>query len=163
MKECKHLTPDPFTVDEMIKVIKQTHNWKSPGLDKLQHFWVKWFFVMPEDLTMALTDMIKSPKNIPTRLHQELPSYFQKAKRQRTQKNIAQWLASPQCVMFLQLHWQIGSVTTYSETVFPEQQKGHHRMSRGWRPAAGEKDDYVICVKTSETSVNGLDWLQESI
>jgi len=90
MKECKHLTPDPFTVDEMIKVIKQTHNWKSPGLDKLQHFWVKWFFVMPEDLTMALTDMIKSPKNIPTRLHQELPSYFQKAKRQRTQKNIAQ-------------------------------------------------------------------------
>ena len=54
--------PDPFTVDEMIKVIKQTHNWKSPGLDKLQHFWVNWFFVMPEDLTRAVTDMIKDPK-----------------------------------------------------------------------------------------------------
>jgi len=41
-----------------VKVIKQTHNWKSPGLDKLQHFWVKWFFVIPEGLTRALADMI---------------------------------------------------------------------------------------------------------
>jgi len=61
-KECEHLMPDPFMVDQMLKVIKQTHNWKSPGLDKLQHFWVKWFFVMPEGLTRALTDMIKGPK-----------------------------------------------------------------------------------------------------
>jgi len=30
-------------------------------------------------------------------------------------------------------------------------------MSKGWRPAAGEKDDYVICEETSEASVNGLD------
>jgi len=57
----------------------------------------------------------------------------------------------------------MGSVTTYSETIFPEQQKVHHRMSKVWRPAAGEKDDYVICEETSEASVIGLDWLQESI
>jgi len=61
-KECEHLMPDPFTVDQMMKVIEQTHNWKSPGLDKLQHFCVKWFFVMPEGLTRALTDMKKDPK-----------------------------------------------------------------------------------------------------
>jgi hypothetical protein len=34
----EHLTSDPwtdFTVDEILKVFKQIHNWKSPGLDKL--------------------------------------------------------------------------------------------------------------------------------
>jgi hypothetical protein len=64
----EHVTSDPrtdFTVDEIIKAFKQTHNWKSPRLDKLQDCYIKPFSVMHEDLTRAINEMIKSPKNIP--------------------------------------------------------------------------------------------------
>jgi hypothetical protein len=63
-KDHEHPKPDPwtdFTVVAMIKVVRQTHNWKSHGLFKLQHFWVKWFFVMPAGLTRALSDVNKGP------------------------------------------------------------------------------------------------------
>jgi len=80
MKECEHLMPDPFMFDELIKVIKHTHNWKSPGLDKLQHFWVKWFFVMPEDITKSPPDMIKDPKIF---LQGYIRNYLPNFKRQR--------------------------------------------------------------------------------
>jgi hypothetical protein len=30
-------------------------------------------------------------------------------------------------------------------------------------PAAGEQDDFIISKETSEASMHGLDWLQESI
>jgi hypothetical protein len=44
-------------VDVIIKVMKQTH--------KLQNFWIKWFSVRDEELTRAINDTTKDPKNIP--------------------------------------------------------------------------------------------------
>jgi hypothetical protein len=66
-KTHEYLTPDPwtdFTVDEIIKVIKEMHNWKYPGLDRLLNFWVKLYCVMHEEPTRAINDAIKNQKLI---------------------------------------------------------------------------------------------------
>jgi hypothetical protein len=67
-------------VDEIIKVLKQTNNWKSAGLDKLQNCWIKWFSVMREDLTRAINVMIKEPKNIPMWLTSGITFHLSKGK-----------------------------------------------------------------------------------
>jgi len=42
--------------------LKLAHNWRSPGLDKLQNFLIKLFSVMHDDLTRAICDITEDPK-----------------------------------------------------------------------------------------------------
>jgi len=93
------------------------HNWKYPGLDKLLNFWIKRFSVIHEELTRAINDTIKNPKNNPYMVNTW--HHFPTFKRQRFislpfEKTIPRLLVFPQYIRFLRLCWQIGSITTYS-------------------------------------------------
>jgi hypothetical protein len=54
-------------VNDVITVIKPTHNWKSHGLDKLQNFWIKWFSVLHKDLNRDINDTIIKTQKISLR------------------------------------------------------------------------------------------------
>lgn len=54
-----------LTIEDVNKVIKRTHNWKSPGPDKLPNFWIKQLTALHGSLTSAMNSIIKEPDNIP--------------------------------------------------------------------------------------------------
>jgi hypothetical protein len=72
-------------VDKIIKSLHR-HNWKYPGFDKLQNFWIKQLSVM-HNLTRAINDMIKDPKNIPTWLTSGIVFLFSKRKDKKDPRN----------------------------------------------------------------------------
>ncbi|CAG5044728.1 unnamed protein product [Parnassius apollo] len=46
--QCASITPmDPviITPDDVADAVRRAPNWKSPGLDGLHHYWLKWFMV----------------------------------------------------------------------------------------------------------------------
>jgi hypothetical protein len=67
--------------------IKQTVNWKYPGLDKLLSFWIKRFYVKHEEPTKATNDMITNPKFIPALLTSGSIFLLSKGKNTKDSKN----------------------------------------------------------------------------
>jgi len=66
-------------VNVIIKVIKQTH--------KLQNFWIKWFSIGDEELTRAINNTTKDPKNTPMWLTSGIPFQLSKGKGTKDPKN----------------------------------------------------------------------------
>ena len=52
-----------FTTDEIKKTIKQTSNWKTPGIDKLHNFWIKKLDVLHPALTSAYNNTLVSNRH----------------------------------------------------------------------------------------------------
>jgi len=51
---------------ESNKIIKRTANWKAPGIDQVQNFWIKHLTALHERLTQALEKTINNPQHAPT-------------------------------------------------------------------------------------------------
>ena len=55
----------PFSVDEVTNVIKKLHNWKAPGPDHVQNYWIKKLYSIHQRLTDLLNDVLMNPQNMP--------------------------------------------------------------------------------------------------
>ena len=47
--------------EELTKIIKWTANWKAPGIDQIQNFWLKHLTALHERLAQALKKTINNP------------------------------------------------------------------------------------------------------
>ena len=52
-------------INEMTKVIKFSHNWKTPGADKVHNFWLKYLTSMHRQLLEAFNEILKEAHNMP--------------------------------------------------------------------------------------------------
>lgn len=61
---------EPFTTEEVSKVLQELHNWKSPGPDGIQSFWFKKIWCAHERLTLLINDIMIDPQRMPAFLTQ---------------------------------------------------------------------------------------------
>lgn len=52
-------------IDIFMKVVKNSHNWKSPGTDKIHNYWYKKFTTIHPFLHTHINKFIESPENFP--------------------------------------------------------------------------------------------------
>jgi hypothetical protein len=67
-KECSKITPmvsNDFTEEDVAQAIKKTSNWKAPGPDGLQNFWLKSFTATHKPLAKIFSTMLNNPQRIP--------------------------------------------------------------------------------------------------
>lgn len=56
--------------EDVTQVAKRIHNWKAPGSDKIQNYWLKYFTSSHEYLANTLNHLIHNPHDIPPFLTQ---------------------------------------------------------------------------------------------
>lgn len=61
---------EEISIQQLTTVLTRTHNWKSPGPDKLQNFWYKRLTCTHEKIAAILTECIKHPDLFPAWLSQ---------------------------------------------------------------------------------------------
>jgi hypothetical protein len=64
----KHKTKDIWRdIDEEVltKTTKKLANWKAPGPDRVQNFWIKHLYALHPSLTQMINDIILHPHKAP--------------------------------------------------------------------------------------------------
>jgi len=60
-----NMTNESITFEHISQVIKKLHNWKSPGLDKIQNYWWKNFPCLHQHLALHINRIIQNPELMP--------------------------------------------------------------------------------------------------
>ena len=55
-----------ITTDDVIKAAKNLKNWKTPGPDRIQNYWIKYLPSTHEALARSFNDILNSPDALPT-------------------------------------------------------------------------------------------------
>ena len=122
----------PVTREEVASVVARLHNWKAPGPDGLQNFWIKRFTALHEYLAAAVDAAIRDPGSMPRFLLQGVTYLVPKGERSANPakyrpitclstlyKVVTACLASRICHHCL------------AHNILTEQQKGCSKNSRG--------------------------------
>lgn len=78
---------EDLTNDDMIEILKHIQNWKSPGPDKVQNFWIKQLTSLHPHLLRAMNDLIKHPEKMPPWLTMGYTILLYKGKDAKDPKN----------------------------------------------------------------------------
>jgi len=66
--ESQQQTPEtlwtPIVLDELTTAVKHISNWKSPGLDKLPNFWLKYLSSAHSHLVKCFNDLINGSTSL---------------------------------------------------------------------------------------------------
>ncbi|XP_066930549.1 uncharacterized protein [Clytia hemisphaerica] len=65
MKGKKEQEWEEITVEEVRVALGKTQKWKSPGIDKVQNFWLNYLPSMHRALTFFLNELVGNPNSIP--------------------------------------------------------------------------------------------------
>lgn len=60
----------PYTTEEVGRIISQLHNWKAPGPDGLHNYWIKKLSRTHQQLTILINDVLQDPEKMPPFLTQ---------------------------------------------------------------------------------------------
>ena len=52
-------------ITEIISYLSKAHNWKSPGNDQTQNYWLKAFAAIPKHITKNFNAIIEEPERAP--------------------------------------------------------------------------------------------------
>lgn len=61
----EEMVVDYVTTEQVKHIISKTHNWKSPGPDKIQNFWLKRLPAVHEKLALLINECIQDPTQFP--------------------------------------------------------------------------------------------------
>ena len=61
----EEMTVNTLTCEQVKQIILKTHNWKSPGPDKIQNYWFKKLTTTHQKLTELLNECIQEPRKFP--------------------------------------------------------------------------------------------------
>lgn len=78
---------EPITVEEVSLTLKQTSNWKSPGVDQLHNFWLKKMTVLHADLADTLNQGFLDAGSLPDWFTEGITSLLPKNDDTRNPKN----------------------------------------------------------------------------
>ena len=86
MKDKPKATWTDTTVNELTSITKKLSNWKAPGLDQVQNFWIKHLTSLHPILNDRFNKAIRNPETAPTWLTGGCTTLIRKEKqtRQRT-------------------------------------------------------------------------------
>lgn len=64
-KQKQKMDDNEVTIEELVRVIKKTHNWKAPGVDKVHNYWYKYFPAIHPKMVQLINEMIAKPTTQP--------------------------------------------------------------------------------------------------
>lgn len=121
-----------ITLEEMKEILKSLHNWKSPGLDKVQNFWIKNLDSLHGQLASAFNSAIKQPTIIPDWLTTGVTFLLSKGKETKEPKNYRPITCLPTLYKIMtSLVCQRLYKHVLENNILPPEQKGCRKGSRG--------------------------------
>lgn len=64
MSEVNTIEPEEITIDEIKFAIKKLHNWKTPGIDKIQNYYLKYFTSTHKYIAKLFTKIVQGFENL---------------------------------------------------------------------------------------------------
>ncbi|PNF13578.1 hypothetical protein B7P43_G19014 [Cryptotermes secundus] len=122
----------PIKTTEFTSVLAKTHNWKSPGSDQIQNYWLKAFPVTHSYIVEAFNKIIEKPQQMPEWLTTGITYLLPKSKNTMDPKNYRPITCLS--TMYKMLTGIIARrISLYLEehNLLPEEQKGCHPGSKG--------------------------------
>lgn len=123
---------EDFSEKEITEIIKQTHNWKSPGPDQLQNFWLKHFTAAHQALTKSFNEVIENSETAPEWLTTGVTFLIPKNKFTKEAKNYRPITCLPTMYKIL-----TAAITNrmylhlMQNNIFPCEQKGCKKKTKG--------------------------------
>lgn len=119
-------------LSDLMKVIKRSHNWKAPGPDMVQNYWIKNLTALHNSLLDAINEVLNDPKTIPEWLTSGITFLIFKGKDSKNPKNYRPITCLP---TMYKLITAIISDKLYEHLmlnrILPPEQKGCRKGARG--------------------------------
>lgn len=130
--EINQLEWKELEINELTTVIKFSHNWKAPGIDKVHNFWLKYLTSLHKQLLWAFNKILKEPDNMPGWMTEGTAYLIPKSRETRNPKNYRPIACLPTTYKILTgiLCNRIYSHLQNNQ-ILPEEQKGCRKGSRG--------------------------------
>ena len=121
-----------FTQTQLIETTKKLANWKAPGINQVQNFWIKYLTALHPALTKATNEVINHPKNAPKWLTTGTTTLIHKSGPTDNAKNYRPITCLPTYykTITLMLTDRIYNHLK-SNNILPPKQKGIMRNARG--------------------------------
>ena len=121
-----------ITICEIQQGCKKLANWKAPGLDQVQNFWLKYLTSLQPKLTELMNKTIKNPTELPTWMTKGRTTLIHKKGPTSMAKNYQPITCLPTYYKLatLILTDRIYEHVTTNE-ILPVEQKGPRRKARG--------------------------------
>ena len=117
---------------EVISAIKKTHNWKSPGQDKIPNFWLKNLTSLHEDIACCFSNIVKNPEESPSWLTNGITYLLPKSEETIEPKNYRPITCLPTMYKILTAIIADRAYDFLNENqAFPIEQKGCKKESYG--------------------------------
>ena len=132
MKNIKEAKWQEITCDEMLTTVKKLANWKSPGLDQVQNFWMKHLTSLHPKLTDVINHTVQHPKEAPRWYTRGRTNLLHKKGPTTVAKNYRPITCLP---TYYKLTTLLLSNRVYTHVtdngILPVEQKGVRRKARG--------------------------------
>ena len=133
-KEMKSPEWKKLEINEMTTVIKFSHNWKTPGADKVHNFWLKYLTSMHKQLLEAFNEILKEPHNMPRWMTEGTAYLLPKSTETRNPKNYRPVTCLPTTYKILTAILSNRIYNHLQENkILPEEQKGCRNGVEGAR------------------------------
>lgn len=122
----------PIKTTEFTSVLSKTHNWKSPGSDQIQNYWLKAFPVTHSYIIEAFNKIIEKPQQMPEWLTAGITYLLPKSKSTTEPRNYRPITClSTMYKMLTGIIARRISLHLEEHNLLPEEQKGCHPGSKG--------------------------------
>ena len=158
-KEMKSPEWKKLEINEMTTVIKFSHNWKTPGADKVHNFWLKYLTSMHKQLLEAFNEILKEPHNMPRWMTEGTAYLLPKSTETRNPKNYRPITCLPTTYKILTAILSIRIYNHLQENkILPEEQKGCRKGSRGCKDSLLISQMIVKHAKKIKNNLN-ITWI----
>ena len=132
LNDVNEMTWNDIQPAEVTDAIKKTANWKAPGPDGIQNFWLKYFKALHGPLATAYNNMINGSTEIPAWHTQGITNLIPKSKQTKEPKNFRP------ITCLSTMYKNLTAILTnriyehlMEEKLYPEEQKGNVKKSMG--------------------------------
>jgi hypothetical protein len=120
------------SINQLKSVLANTHNWKAPGPDKVQNFWLKKLTSTHQNLVDAYNLILETPNNTPNWLSEGCTYLLHKGKNSKEPKNYRPITCLPTMYKVLTSILSNGIYEhLIDNNIFPIEQKGCRKSSQG--------------------------------
>lgn len=147
------MTSSDVTLDDILHVVKRLHNWKSPGLDKIQNYWWKYFTSVHVHLKIHFNDIFRNPSKMPVFLNQGI-TYLKPKNNDLSQPKNYRPITCLNTMFKLMTNIVLLKVNKFitENNIMCENQKGCREKSKGCKEQL--VIDHVLCAQAKKRKKN---------
>ena len=132
MEKVPEHTWNKLNVDQVRKKVKETKNWKAPGIDGVQNYWLKHLTTLHPMLTEVINSIIQEPDSAPEWMTEGKTTLVFKKGEENEAKNYRPITCLPTIYKLLTLIITESIYTHITDNdILPYEQKGCRRKARG--------------------------------